>query len=1247
MQNGLRMRKQVFEALLELEDNKQNWEMLCSSSHPLVPFMGAGISAWCFPTWKNLLTNIVSEHYSEKCADIVEKALECTELPHVTNQDSFHWMEEIAECIFDADRSDYENNVKNFALDAPASDDERNPDFILEQLRNYIGEESIHKKKAAKSALYDTFNDSLLKEVGEMPDYQNYFPILFPRLIVTTNYDNALRCCYPSLLSYSYENLSAAASDSLEERSWLFRAVSEKLKHNDERPDKRQTGSPSVAVPDFPMLLKIHGSVERADEIALFPKGYEQAYQGERLELLKKIFTQSTLLFLGYGLKKDRVMDVLKELKEDPAHRSGPHFTFLPLEEKIPDTEDVPELTRIYNIRPIYFDWHILLKFGFGEKESKDIYFNYFLGLLLENLARRKKGYPQPLEFLWDPDRFKEPVQLSKIQLRRRQMWESHKEEYVRRQEAMQIWKLLNSSSECPLIAITGKNGAGKSTLCRSIQDLQKGNSNAMQFFYISLTNCKTWNEFCIRIYQELNMTGLQTFTPASWKSFARSISEHCGVYWRSVLILDSIDYLKEDDSHPELWETIKKLLKYWKEHKTRVIFICRNYPDGIPCYTWHLGELKKEEAQKVFFSACISQQNRDITYLEKKVVSELFARQEFQPSSIDLLGKYANSKNDLTSLLEEWLLYHRPGDRGEQTLTRILWNHLLEQHHYYEKKEESEKKDIRDNILWIWGILGSYPGSFPTQFFEALFEAEAGGSIRFENEASYKSRRLTEKTLTYMKNIGLCEEQENKKQNILFENMTACVKQYFLPIVQKSGCEGCEQIGSSFEQDIRNLKEKGYGLDCFRGYLMHEWEDELKAYVWKELEELNELPDASRQILPDPVWNILDVLKSLSCIPADALHPDSYQRLGMVLHYEIETVIRFLCICLSHESCNEARIADIIEIGYRFSHHYHYVPSHAFPLVSRLLQILEDKRKQHPAWAEQELYKLAELTRDMGDIHRLLGSREEALQYYSRCIDLCHEQMLTVLDRESNPDAYRECRRIKARTLLTRMYYYTGDNSWKSDAADCLDIFRELKDTWGIAYYHQRIGEMLYEHSQEAAFDTIKQHYLDSEVLYTEIQDKTGSAYLWKCKGDLIVRYQTALEPGKAWFSDAAGCYLQGFLHYCSNINWRGMANILQAMETCLRVYGIRNKEALEAVYGLAAECYRWLGDIRGLADTLDYLGYGYEELGDPASRHRALNQWMESIKLWEKQGNEEKVVAIRQKIESWKQFLEKEGRR
>lgn len=1246
MQDGLRMRKNIFEELLELEDNKQNWEMLCSSSLPLVPFMGAGMSAWCFPTWKRLLSNIVTEHYSEKCAAIVEKALECADLPHVSNQDSFHWMEEIAECIFDADRDDYIHNADTFRLDSPVSKDARNPDFILRQLRDYIGEESIHKKTAAKSALYRTFDDSLLKEAGDMPDYQNYFPILFSGLLVTTNYDNALKCCYPSLLSYSYEDLNASVSESPKEASWLFRAVSEKLDQMNDYSNEKEAHSPSVALPDVPMLLKIHGSIERADEIALFPKGYELAYQGERLALLKKIFKESSLLFLGYGLKKDRVMDVLQELKNNPEQKSGPHFAFLPLDEKIPAAEGQPGLTENYNIYPIYFDWHVLMKFGFSERESRDMYFHYFLGLLLENLARRMKGYPQPLELLWDPYRFKEPMQFSKLQLKRRQMWEQREEEYVRRQEAVQIWKLLNSSSECPLIAITGKNGAGKSTLCRNIQSLQKEHINAMQFFYISLANCKSWNEFCVRVFQELNIIGLETFTINHWKDFAQRVSDRCGVYWKSVLILDSMDYLKENPDRPELWETIKKVLKYWKEHKTRVIFICRNYPDGLPCYTWHLGELKKDEAQKVFFSACISRQNRDITYLERKVVSELFTRQEFQPSSIDLLGKYANSKNDLTSLLEEWLFFHLPGDKGEQTLTRILWNHLLDQHHYYEKEREEDKMNIQNNILWLWGILGTYPGPFPNQFFETLFEAEAEGILGPEYGISYKSRALTEKTLMYMKNIGLCEEQDNKKQNILFENMTACVEKYFLPAVRYSGCEGCGQFGSTFASDIRGLKEKGYGLDCFRGYVMHEWEDELRAYVWEDLPRTRSA-DVSGQISNDPTEDILDLLKLLSRIAGSGRHSGSFKRLNMMLHYEIETVIRFLSMCLSSESCSEKRLSDILEIGYRFSPHYHYVPSRAFPFVSQLLELLEDRHAKDPVWSSRELYKLAELTRVMGDIQRLLGSRENALSCYGQCVSLCHEQMLTVLDKKDNPVAYNECRRIKARTLLTKMYYSSGDSLWNEDTENCLELFLESGDTWGIAYYHQRVGEMLSEHSGYESFELVREHYQCSQALYTEISDKTGNAYLWKCRGDLIVRYKQALSGNKAWFLDAAECYLQGFLEYCSNINWRGMANILQAMETCLRVNQIRNKEALEAIYGLAAECYRWLGDIRGLADTLDYMGYGYEELGDKASMYLALNQWTESLKLWIRQGNEEKAVAIRQKTEAWKQYLNDKGRK
>lgn len=81
MGNGLKNRKQLFEKLLNIdldgENNKKEkqnntyWEMLCCASKPLVPFIGAGISAWCYKTWKGLLESITKEIFPEKCFDQV------------------------------------------------------------------------------------------------------------------------------------------------------------------------------------------------------------------------------------------------------------------------------------------------------------------------------------------------------------------------------------------------------------------------------------------------------------------------------------------------------------------------------------------------------------------------------------------------------------------------------------------------------------------------------------------------------------------------------------------------------------------------------------------------------------------------------------------------------------------------------------------------------------------------------------------------------------------------------------------------------------------------------------------------------------------------------------------------------------------------------------------------------------------------------------------------------------------------
>lgn len=97
----------------------------------------------------------------------------------------------------------------------------------------------------------------------------------------------------------------------------------------------------------------------------------------------------------------------------------------------------------------------------------------------------------------------------------------------------------------------------------------------------------------------------------------------------------------------------------------------------------------------------------------------------------------------------------------------------------------------------------------------------------------------------------------------------------------------------------------------------------------------------------------------------------------------------------------------------------------------------------------------------------------------------------------------------------------------------------------------------------------------------------------------------------------------------------------MLQAMETCCREAKIYNIRLVKNVYGLAEECYRWLGDIRGLADTLDYSGYGHRESEDESDKFIALSLWMESRQMWRNQGNVEKAELIGRKIKKLQKKL------
>lgn len=1223
MQNVLKVRKTIFEKMLEDEDNRKNWEMLCCSEKPFVPFIGAGISAWCYPMWKQLLVDIVRETYSDKCAEYVSKAWDCVDNPEVTNLDDFLWTEEIAECIFDENKNSYKDNVEKFSL-IGKEEEWSDANRILQRLRDYVGEEVAGKKRAATGALYKKFDKSLLKESGKVPEYQNYFPILFPDILVTTNYDNALECSYPSILSYSYMDLdkkltelnkkheseeskffeteenksSGRNADNGENRSWLYRAVKEKLRYRRNKLLGVDTSHLNVTVPDMPMLLKVHGSIERASELALSKAGYDKAYASEIPDLMAEILQESTLIFMGYGLSQDRIMRLLKEQK-DKHNKKMMHFAFLSKE--MHARKD--ELKDEYGVYAIFYDESIIEELFPDNNERSRVYHDYFLGLLLENLARRIKKYPQPLELLWEKERFK------KKNFSIKKVCNEVNEQFVRREEALQIWKVLDLSEECPLVAVVGRPGSGKSTLCQNLPELQKKYSNAMQFFYISIANCKSWEEFCIRIYLELNIVELEIPGIERWRDFAIKVNDRCVVYWRSVLILNYLDDLKISEEKQELWETIKKVLKYWKEHSTRVVFTCKKYPDGLPCYTWQLGKLGKREATKVFFNACTSGQGRNITYLERKVVSELFAKQEFLPSSINLLGRYASSKSDLTSLLEEWAFYYKPGDKGEQTVARILWNHLLDEHGYMDLHDKEKKSNICKNILWIWGILGIYPGVLPSVFFETLYEFEENYPQELEG---YKSKKLTQKTLMSMKNICLCREEENEKQNILLENIVDCVRYNF---IEKVDDILDNKYKEKFEDEVNKIRKDEHRLGCFRGYLMGEWEKSLRSCI---RDEIFESGLTEKEIMND-MLHILEILgKEVNNNERRAKN----KKLNLVLHYEIKTVISFLL--MSHLILDEKKI---VEVGHLFSHYYHYVPNYAYPLVKLLLQIMQDEN------TKDGIYKVAEMNRVMGDIQRLMGKKKKAMDYYHQAVDFCHKQILEVVDMNLDDSGssgkkgiYEESLRIKANVLLIQNYMFNIGETDRSEFEQSKKIYESLNDKYGQAYYNQRMGEFYYakidnySEFSSVSCERIKMIYNCALKLYVELQDKTGQAYIQKCKGDLFIKNRK-----EKWFEEAVKCYYEAFKLYYENINWRGFANVMQAMGTCLRMKNESGNydEPIIALYDFAEECYRWLGDVRGLADTLDYAGYELSSSRNNKYQHMAIGKWMESRELWKRQEN------------------------
>ena len=1155
-----------------------------------------------------------------------------------------------------------------------------------------------------------------------MPEYQKYFSRLFSEILVTTNYDKALEKCYSSILSYSYNDLIEIRSkdDDVSDgmrHSWLYNAVIEKIDYMKDKMNGNIHIPDTVMVPDMPMLLKVHGSIERAGDIALSRSKYNLAYEGEMPKLLEEIFKKTTVIFLGCGLHEDRIMDVLQKVKSDTLKNPDEynyhpirHFAFLSGKENR-NREDF--LINTYGIYPIFYDEEkIPLKMFSNEKHRQRGYHDYCLGILVEKLLRRKLYYPRPIELLWSNDRYKEIETTALVEEARKEAIRRPDTDYVHRDEAFAIWNLLNSSDDCPLIAITGEQGSGRSTICRSIMEMQKDSKDIMHFFYISLMHCHSWEELCILLYQAVNIAGKDIPGEEQWKEVAEIVSLRCSGYWKSVLIIDNIYEVGGQEIFPQFWILMKKMLMYWKEHRTRVIFICHKCPVDLPCYTWKIGKLNNKEAKKVFFSACTLGRHREITYLEEKVVDELVKRQSFCASSIELLGIYANSKGDLSGLLDEWEIHYHTGDRDGQTVARILSNYMLDEHGYSEKTE-TQKKAIKENILFIWKLLGAYPGVFSSVFFDAYLE---------NKEMSEKE--LWKKTLRYMKNSGLCEETDNAEHNNLIEKMVQCVNDHFVQRICSENDEEWKEIRDDFIQKMGRDGKAGdlsCGLRDFRGYKMHPYQAMLAKYVFPDVAD-------NPQDTTDKILEIFEVIGEK--VKTDEVrYEQGNRKLNQVLHYEIKSVINYLSGILTNQNTMDKNIRKVVDIGYNVAHYYHYMPQHSFTFVKHLIEKMEENQKK----ADQDidspyaLYKLGKMKKVLGDIQRLLGRKNEAIKCYDDSIKLCDKHMVQVLGKESD---YCECIRVKASAILAKDCYFGLKKA--GEDSEALKLYRIIKDQPGEAFYLQKIGERDADNladndkykseenadesqkPQEKSFDDIRNNYNTAIKLYYENHNQTGVAYILKCMGDLIrkchMEYENDIDGQgrcylkkekdekreyyfilrkseidstinniddkniikKSWKYAAVTCYIQAFYYYYIHINWRGFANVIQAMGTCYRTITDNKDNAfvkdMEGIYGLAEECYRWLGDTRGLADTLDYLGYGYREIYDKKNSVKdalalkkennsdvdpkesldaetygcfAISKWKESENIWNELDDDGKVKALRKNIKDMEKNL------
>jgi len=252
----------IYKDLLELMKKSKD-----SGDYKVVPFVGAGMSAFAYPMWKGALTELAKE--LGETHDSIKKLF--TENSN---------LEDVADILW--------NNAKKIKYQTETGRIIKGTPIIGHILRYKIFiEADIKKVNMQQQAIYE-------------------LACLFPNnLIITTNFDKALENAFSSngksiscgFPSSNHEMLSKLASEN--NQSYLFKM------HGD-----------------------IYGNTA---DIVFSTTTYDKKYKNSSKlkSILADIFAKKTMLFLGASLNQDRYLALLKESRNQKNNNKHSHFAIL------------------------------------------------------------------------------------------------------------------------------------------------------------------------------------------------------------------------------------------------------------------------------------------------------------------------------------------------------------------------------------------------------------------------------------------------------------------------------------------------------------------------------------------------------------------------------------------------------------------------------------------------------------------------------------------------------------------------------------------------------------------------------------------------------------------------------------------------------------------------------------------------------------------------------------------------------